>query len=164
MPQDKASMSKLSKNLPNYSIVEVDWRDAAEIARIRTQVFITEQSVTPELEWDGLDETALHLLALDHDNFDKGDHVKTPVGCARIIANGVIGRMAVLKDYRGRGIGRTLLRYAIECCHLRGWHEIKLSAQIHALEFYQREGFTICSEEYLDAGILHRDMKLSLNT
>lgn len=155
MQRDKASMNKRSKAIQSYAIEELDWRAAAEVAGIRTQVFIIEQAVTQELEWDGLDENALHLLATDLD--------KLPVGCARILSNGVISRMAVLENHRGKGIGRALLRRAIECCHQHGWHEITLSAQTHALEFYQREGFTICSEEYLDADIPHRDMKLNLN-
>jgi predicted GNAT family N-acyltransferase len=137
-----------------HLIREVDWGAQAALSSIRTQVFIIEQGVTPELEWDGLDEDALHLLAFDHE---------TPVGCARILANGIIGRMAVLESHRGKGIGLALLKQAIACCHRHGWQQIKLSAQIHALQFYQREGFKVCSEEYLDAGIPHRDMELSLS-
>jgi predicted GNAT family N-acyltransferase len=143
----------------HYLVQEVGWdhpEARAQLIDIRTQVFIIEQGVPSDLEWDGLDENALHLLAFDSR--------QNPVGCARILANSVIGRMAVLKSHRGRGVGYALLRYTIDCCHAHGLREITLSAQVHALEFYRRAGFTVCSHEYLDAGIVHRDMKLSLNT
>ena len=67
-----------------------------------------EQQVPPELEWDGLDATAMHLLAQDSE--------MNPIGCARVLSGGAIGRMAVLKDWRGQGVGQALLKAAISSC------------------------------------------------
>lgn len=139
-----------------FSIEEVDWISAqTQLRAVRQRVFIEEQRVPVELEWDGLDETAIHLLALDAE--DKA------IGCARILDNGIIGRMAVLKGWRGQGIGQALLNAAVESCRSRGWKNITLSAQTHAIPFYERAGFIVCSEEYMDAGIPHRDMQLKLS-
>lgn len=139
-----------------FSIEEVDWINAqTQLRAVRQHVFIEEQQVPVELEWDGLDETAIHLLALDAE--DKA------IGCARILDNGIIGRMAVLKGRRGQGVGQALLNAAVESCRSRGWKNITLSAQTHAIPFYERAGFIVCSEEYMDAGIPHRDMQLKLS-
>lgn len=139
-----------------FSIEEVDWISAqTQLRAVRQRVFIEEQRVPVELEWDGLDETAIHLLALDAE--DKA------IGCARILDNGIIGRMAVLKGRRGQGVGQALLNAAVESCRSRGWKNITLSAQTHAIPFYERAGFIVCSEEYMDAGIPHRDMQLKLS-
>lgn len=139
-----------------FSIEEVDWINAqTQLRAVRQHVFIEEQQVPVELEWDGLDETAIHLLALDAE--DKA------IGCARILDNGIIGRMAVLKGRRGQGVGQALLNAAVESCRSRGCKNITLSAQTHAIPFYERAGFIVCSEEYMDAGIPHRDMQLKLS-
>lgn len=149
-------MSKRNKSPAFYEIKEVSWQSAAEqLSQIRQQVFIIEQHVPKALEWDGLDDDALHLLATDGQ--------ANPIGCTRILNGGCIGRMAVLKDNRGLGIGNALLNAAIECCRQHGWLDISLSAQVHAISFYERSGFVVCSPEYLDAGISHCDMKLRLN-
>lgn len=118
-------------------------------------MFIREQAVPVTLEWDGLDEHAQHLLACD-------DH-GLAIGCARILSGGVIGRMAVLPAWRRRGVGAALLAAAVDHCREQGWSPICLSAQTHAIGFYMRAGFVVCSEPYLDAGILHRDMRLDLS-
>ena len=139
----------------DFLIQEVPWKAAeSQLREIRQQVFIAEQQVPVELEWDGLDESAIHLLAFD---------AQCPIGCARILEGGVIGRMAVLKGYRGKGLGMALLHAAIDSCRQRGWHHISLSAQTHAIPYYERAGFKVCSGEYLDAGIPHRDMQLELS-
>lgn len=148
-------MSNLNKSRESYSIKEISWKQAQTALRhIRQQVFVIEQQVPAALEWDGLDEHAIHLLAQDSEG--------NAIGCARILAGSSIGRMAVIKDWRGRGVGHALLQAALACCRARNWLQVSLSAQTHALTFYQQAGFKICSEEYLDAGIPHRDMKLEL--
>lgn len=113
-----------------------------------------EQHVSAYLEWDGLDDTAKHLFALN----DTG----VAIGCARLLADGSIGRMAVLKEWRGCGIGAMLLRAAIKLHQQQGINVIMLSAQTQAIPFYEKAGFVICSEPYLDANILHVDMRLIL--
>lgn len=140
--------------MAEVAVKEVGWREAQEIlSDIRRQVFVIEQQVPEALEWDGLDAEAIHLLAQSP--------AGTAVGCARILPPGRIGRMAVLKHSRGLGIGRALLRSAIASCRARGWQDIRLSAQAQATGFYAQAGFIVCSEDYVDAGIAHRDMKLS---
>ncbi|CAG0980451.1 amino-acid N-acetyltransferase [Methylophilaceae bacterium] len=135
-------------------IREVGWQEAGdELSAIRSTVFIIEQHVPAALEWDGLDQEARHLLAVD-----EAGHA---VGCARVLAGGAIGRMAVLRKWRRRGVGTKLLKAAVALCIARQWHEITLSAQDHAIPFYEKAGFEVCSETYLDAGIPHRDMRLT---
>ena len=124
-----------------------DWhRDNAELRRIRDSVFVAEQSVPPELEWDAEDADAVHFLA------EEGDY---PVGTARLLPDGHIGRVSVLKDWRGLKVGEALMRAAIEAAEQRGQREQKLSAQVHAAAFYERLGFHIEGDEYLEAGIPH---------
>ncbi len=124
------------------------------IRDIRQQVFIEEQNVPSELEWDETDEIADHYLAVLPDN--------TPAGVARLFSTleetGHIGRMAILPQFRGRGIGEALLRHLIAESANR-FSELRLSAQEHAIPFYQRSGFHVCSGVYDDAGIPHFDMR-----
>lgn len=134
-------------------ILELDWESASkQLIALRTEVFIVEQHVPPELEWDGLDASAVHLVAVDMSG--------RAIGCARILQAGTIGRMAVKADWRRQGIGRALLHHAIAVCTRHGWTNIALSAQTHAIPFYEKSGFIVTSEVYMDAGIPHRDMCL----
>jgi len=127
-----------------------DWRkDNADIRMIRTNVFIDEQAVPPELEWDDNDSGASHFLA-----FVDGRAVAT----ARLLPDGHIGRVAVLKSARGQKIGYTLMQAAIAEAERRGLQHQRLSAQVHATRFYERLGFIVVSGEHLDAGIPHVDM------
>lgn len=141
-------------NKPDSIAVEirvVTWRDASQsLSSIRRRVFIEEQQVPEALEWDGLDDAAVHVLAV-------AAHGQ-PVGCARLLAGGRIGRMAVLPSWRGLGVGCAMLQQLILLAGAQGNVSVTLSAQVHAIPFYQRAGFQICSETYLDAGIPHRDM------
>ncbi|WP_372866088.1 GNAT family N-acetyltransferase [Pseudomonas sp.] len=127
-----------------------DWqKDNAELRRIRETVFIAEQAVPPELEWDAEDPEASHFLAYE------GDY---PIGTARLLPDGHIGRVSVLKDWRGLKVGDALLRAVIMEAEKRGLQQQMLSAQVQATPFYERLGFAIVSGEYLDAGIPHVDM------
>jgi predicted GNAT family N-acyltransferase len=127
-----------------------DWqKDNAEIRRIRETVFVAEQSVPPELEWDADDQGAVHFLALEDD---------FPIGTARLLPDGHVGRVSVLKDWRGLKVGDALMHAVILDAEKRGLHQQKLSAQVQATAFYERLGFSIVSEEFLEAGIPHVDM------
>ncbi|MCD5984216.1 GNAT family N-acetyltransferase [Pseudomonas sp. CDFA 610] len=127
-----------------------DWqRKNADIRRIRDAVFIAEQSVPPELEWDSEDMDAVHFLA------SEGDY---PIGTARLLQDGEIGRLSVLKDWRGLKVGEALLTAAISEAEKRGLKEQKLSAQVQAIAFYERFGFTVVSDEFLEAGLPHVNM------
>lgn len=131
------------------------WQLAPQAVRdIRERVFIQEQKVPPELEWDATDAIADHYLAVDGDN--------TPVAVARLYPSVTdtarIGRMAVLPEHRGRNIGQALLRHLVR--EAAGeFDDIMLSAQERAVAFYQRSGFHVCSDPYDDAGIPHVDMR-----
>ena len=140
----------------SFSVVAVDWHSAdAALGKVRRRVFIEEQSVPEALEWDGLDENAVHVLASDDTN--------RPIGCARLLPQGKIGRMAVLPEWRGHGVGRTMLEKLLALARAQGLSEVSLSAQTHAIPFYEHAGFRVCSEVYDDAGIPHRDMVLALS-
>lgn len=134
----------------NIQIRIADWqKDNADLRRIREKVFITEQAVPPELEWDADDATAIHFLALD------GDYA---IGTARLLPDGHIGRVSVLKDWRGLKVGDALMQAVIAEAERLGLEQQKLSAQVQATAFYERLGFAIVSGEFLDAGIPHVDM------
>jgi predicted GNAT family N-acyltransferase len=127
-----------------------DWKtDNAALRRIREAVFIAEQAVPAELEWDADDASAVHFLALE------GEY---PMGTARLLPDGHIGRLAVLKDWRGLKVGDKLIRAVIAEAENRGLKQQMLSAQVHASSFYERFGFAVVSDEFLDAGIPHVDM------
>lgn len=133
---------------------QVSWQThKAELRVIRETVFMQEQSVPEALEWDGLDAEASHFLA----TIDG-----LPVGTARLLSDGHIGRMAVLADWRKQGIGSALLSHAIEAARRQGLPSVFLDAQIHALTFYELQGFIAEGEVFMDAGIPHRHMSLSL--
>ena len=134
----------------------VKWIDEYELlTMIREKVFIEEQEVTSQLEWDGMDKDAIHFLAFKD---------KKGVGCARafVIQNRMqLGRMAVLREYRGECIGSALIETAMTLAKLNQLSGIYISAQCHAIDFYKKFGFEVTSDIYLDAEIPHRDMKLN---
>ncbi|WP_116245181.1 GNAT family N-acetyltransferase [Nocardiopsis sp. FIRDI 009] len=131
----------------------VDERDRAAVFVIRGAVFVCEQRVPIEEEWDERDATADHLLALV-------DGV--PVGTVRLVDQGggvgVLGRLAVLPEGRGTGTGAALVRAVEDRARECGLTTVELHAQTHALGFYERLGYTAHGEEFLDAGIPHLHM------
>ena len=130
-----------------------DWdrlRAAAE--PIRFAVFVEEQKVPAEIELDEFDAVSLHALAFDAQG--------AAVGTGRLLPDGHIGRMAVLPSARGKGVGSALLRALMQAARQRGHREVALSAQTHAMPFYQRFGFVAEGDVYDDAGIPHRSMRL----
>jgi len=139
----------------NYSVKPVNWHTGhLQLSEIRTQVFVEEQSVPADVEWDGKDDSAFHWIAVDDSN--------TPLGTARMLADGHIGRMAVLKHARNRGVGRALLQKAIEHARTLDIYEAYLYAQTHAANFYLKEGFVIHGDEFMEANIPHLTMRLTL--
>ena len=139
----------------NLKVEIVKWIDGyAPLSMIREKVFIEEQKVMSQLEWDGKDEEAIHFLAYQDEKV---------IGCARafVFENHMqLGRMAVLKEYRNKGIGSFLIEKAITTAKLNQLSKISISAQCHAIDFYKKFGFEVTSEIYLDAGISHQDMEL----
>lgn len=141
--------------MAEFRVRLTDWEhDRARLAEVRRAVFIAEQGVPEALEWDADDAGSLHLLATDADG--------RAIGCARILPDGHIGRMAVVKSWRGRGVGRALLAAALEAARAGGHRAVRLSAQSHAAAFYAHAGFVAEGEEYLEAGIPHVAMRLDL--
>lgn len=126
------------------------------LLEIRRVVFIEGQNVPEHEERDGLDGEALHFIALDGD---------APIGTARVLVDGgtaKIGRVAVLDDHRGKGVGQNLMRGILDDLRRDGLSRAKLGAQTHAIGFYEALGFTAEGPEFLDAGIPHRMMTCDL--
>jgi predicted GNAT family N-acyltransferase len=138
-----------------FTIVETGWaHDAPRLSAVRRAVFIDEQGVPEALEWDEHDAVSTHWLATSDDG--------TPIGCARLLPDGHIGRMAVLPAWRGRGVGRALLAAVMSAAKARGHTTLRLSAQTHAAAFYAQAGFVVVGDEYEEAGIPHVAMQMSL--
>lgn len=136
-----------------FSIQLMAWSDALPLARaVREKVFIDEQNVPRELEWDEWDERSDHAVALDGGS--------NAIGTARLLPNGRVGRMAVLRNWRGQGVGAALLEALLRLAGERGMREVTLHAQTHAAGFYRRFGFNARGDEFLEAGIPHVEMSL----
>jgi predicted GNAT family N-acyltransferase len=144
--------------VPTFSVRLCDWDAArAQARRIRELVFVREQGVPLELEMDEQDPRCDHALAYSADG--------SAVGTGRLLPDGYIGRMAVLKEWRGKGVGGLLLLALVEQARSRGHATLRLNAQTHAAGFYRRFGFDIAGPEFMEAGIPHaamrRDLKIS---
>ncbi|MDP2639149.1 MAG: GNAT family N-acetyltransferase [Betaproteobacteria bacterium] len=137
------------------SIRLCNWDEARlEARRIRELVFVREQRVPLELEWDEHDPHCDHALAHAADG--------AAVGTGRLLPDGHIGRMAVLQEWRGKGVGALLLQALMEQARLRGHACVRLNAQAHAAGFYRRYGFEVSGPEFMDAGIPHVAMQRDL--
>ena len=131
-----------------FTIKLVSWSAGERLLKaIRTAVFVEEQGVPGELEWDGLDERAQHVVAVASD--------ETPIGTGRLLPDAHIGRMAVLKEWRGKGVGGALLDTLLVLANQSGFKAVQLHAQTHALGFYRKRGFTAEGAEFMEAGIPH---------
>lgn len=140
-----------------FTVRHVDWPVHSEtLLAIRFAVFVREQGVPAELEPDEHDAAALHLLADDVDG--------KPIGTARMLADGHIGRIAVLPPCRGRGVGSALLSELLRIADQRGYQRVFLHAQCSAEGFYRRLGFAPVGEVFVDAGIDHRHMEKVLTS
>jgi len=138
-----------------FSVRILSWPEAMSLARpVRERVFVEEQKVPRELEWDEWDERCDHALALDGTG--------SALGTARLLPDGRIGRMAVLREWRGRGVGAALMEAMLERARQRFMTSITLHAQTHAAGFYRRFGFSGRGGEFLEAGIPHVEMTLEL--
>lgn len=130
----------------------MDWKEArAHAAPIRFEVFVEEQGVPQEIELDEHDATSVHAVAFDGD---------AAIATGRLLLDGHIGRMAVLKRARGGGVGSAILKRLVAAAQARGDAEVVLSSQVHAMRFYSLHGFVAEGAEYMDAGIPHKDMRL----
>jgi len=142
-------------SIRQFNIREADWAiDGNVLSNIRRLVFIVEQDVPQEEEWDGKDEESWHWMATDDDD--------AAIGTARLLPDGQIGRMAVLEKFRGSGVGAALLEQAVDKARHLGFKEVFLNAQTHALAFYERADFAAVGDEFEEAGIAHQKMTRAL--
>ena len=136
------------------NILLLDWSTAQIFAKpIRYRVFVMEQAVPEEMEWDEYDQDAIHALALINDQ---------AVGTARLILNhekAKIGRMAVLEEWRSQGIGFALLNALVQEARQQQIKLIELHAQVHAEQFYAKLGFVASGEVFSEAGMDHIKMQ-----
>lgn len=152
MSKDEYSHPQQTEAAPR--VVVGRWSELGELAaRIRTEVFVREQGIAPELERDPGDADCLHCVA-----FVDGQ----PAATGRLLPDGHLGRMAVLEPYRGRGYGRLVLQALIDAARARGQHELVLHAQAAAVGFYARQGFEVEGDTFEEAGLLHLRMRKRL--
>ncbi|OHV09945.1 GNAT family N-acetyltransferase [Kushneria phosphatilytica] len=138
----------------NITIDEGNWHTlGTSCLAIRRRVFIEEQGVSESEEIDGLDPDCMHFLLYMDD---------APAGTARLLPDGHIGRVALLPEWRGYGLGLQLMQAVLATATRCGHACCELAAQTHALAFYQRLGFVAHGEEFLDAGLPHYHMRRSL--
>ncbi len=142
--------------MQRIQIREASWpADRMALETVRCEVFVKEQNVSRSLEFDGLDAGALHWLAFTPE--------EEPVGTLRLLSSGQIGRAAVLRAYRGHGVGSRLLRHAIAAAAAHGWGEVWVNAQYARRGFYAPHGFIVITDIFADAGIPHQRMLRRLN-
>lgn len=142
------------------SVRAARWQEEeGAIAQVRRRVFIQEQGVPEAMEWESEDAACQWFVAVAPEREGEGVVV---LACGRLTAEGRIGRMAVLAPWRRCGVGSALLAAILEAARARGLDHVFLSAQTHALAFYERFGFRAQGDEYLDAGIPHQTMTLDL--
>jgi len=138
-----------------FTVRLTDWaHDEPGLRVVRHAVFIVEQQVPANLEWDESDPRCIHALA--------ETHAVEPVGCGRLLPDGTIGRMAVLAEWRGLGVGDAILARLVALAREAGHAKARLNAQTHAVPFYARHGFVAVGAEYDEVGIAHRTMERAL--
>ena len=139
-------------NKKTFTIQEASWtQDMLALRKIREVVFVIEQKVPMELEWDDKDETAIHVLAVS----SSGEEI----GTGRLLPNGQVGRMAVLSNWRNSGVGSKILSQLLIIAKNKGITPLFLNAQVSAIAFYKRHGFQVIGNKFMEAGISHQRME-----
>ncbi|MFY2765089.1 GNAT family N-acetyltransferase [Arenimonas sp. MALMAid1274] len=139
----------------DFRVEPADYRaDFQQLRQVRETVFVLEQKVPIEEEWDDLDPQCRHVIARDRHN--------QPIGTGRLTPERKIGRMAVLPEWRGKGVGDALLLALMQQARELGWTELRLNAQVSAERFYARHGFAPYGERFMEAGIEHQAMQRTL--
>lgn len=138
-----------------FTVRLANWaQDAEHLKQVRHAVFVLEQGVPESLEWDCQDSLCEHWIAEHKDG--------QVLGTARLLNSGQIGRMAVLPEWRGTGIGRALLAAVIETAAQRGFAKVFLHAQLSAESFYLACGFQPEGDVFHEAGIPHRTLHMAV--
>ncbi|HEV7489448.1 MAG TPA: GNAT family N-acetyltransferase [Rhodanobacteraceae bacterium] len=139
-----------------FRVEPADWiTDLDALRTIRDQVFVVEQSVPVEDEWDAFDARSRHVIARDAED--------RPIGTGRLTPDRLIGRMGVLSEWRGRGVGEALLKALLDQARALGYPSVELHAQVHAISFYTKYGFEAYGDEFVECEIRHRMMRLDLS-
>ena len=139
-----------------YPVKHGCWDQLQQDAKlIRTQVFICEQGITEADEWDDQDVISQHFVIYDQDQ---------PIATARLLQNHSVGRVAVVKVYRGQGLGQMIMLEIISYAQKQRRSVLTLSSQVHAISFYEKLGFTVQGNPYDECGISHIEMTMNLNT
>ena len=142
-------------NVRAFQVEAIDYASGLEELRaVRETVFVQEQQVPIEEEWDALDPLCRHVIARDQN--------RLPIGTGRLTPERRIGRMAVLTEWRGQGVGEAMLAALIEQARNLGWPTVSLNAQVSAEDFYARHGFIPHGERFYEAGIEHQSMRRAL--
>lgn len=141
-----------ANQLEDYRVVLGSWAVCAEDATmVRHEVFVVEQKVPLEEEMDERDAVCIHAVVYAPDGL--------PAGTGRLLPDGHIGRMAVRKPHRGKGLGSLLLTGLVDEARRCGHLQVELAAQVHAMGFYAAHGFIAEGPVFLDAGIDHINMR-----
>lgn len=144
-------------DIAEFGIENGGWQELGKLASpVREAVFVTEQGVPPAMEYDQWDAVSQHAVALGPDG--------EAVGTGRLLPDGHIGRMAVLKTWRGRRVGTMLLLHLMEAARKAGLPTLVLNAQRSAEGFYHRFGFLAEGDTFMDAGIPHVRMRRTQTT
>lgn len=145
----------LPVEIVEYRIEAGDWATLGPAAlQVRERVFIKEQGVPPEIERDAHDATSRHVVAFGPD--------EEPIGTGRLLPDGHLGRLAVLKKWRGKGVGAALFERLLGMANTTGAQHLELHAQMHAAGFYTRYGFVTTGAEFYEAGLPHITMARSV--
>lgn len=138
-----------------FTVSLVSWHDGEPLLKsVRDAVFIREQGVPAELEWDGIDDDCRHALALSH----QGE----AIGCGRMLANGHIGRISVLLQWRKQKVGTAIMEALLDYARAHDYKQVDVDAQTYAMPFYHSFGFFEQGDVFMDAGLPHIKMYLKL--
>lgn len=139
----------------SFTVSLVTWHDGEPLLKsIREAVFIREQGIPAELEWDGHDKGCRHALAISH----QGD----AIGSGRMLADGHIGRIAVLPQWRKQKVGTAIMEALLDYARANDYQQVDVDAQTYAMPFYRKFGFAEHGETFMDAGLPHIRMRLKL--
>lgn len=142
----------MTTSVPEFHVERIDYESGlADLRAVRETVFVQEQNVPLEMEWDELDPVSHHVIARDRSG--------AAIGTARLTPERHLGRMAVLSSWRGRGVGDAMLSALVTHAAELGWSSLVLHSQTHAIPFYARHGFLPLGPRFEEAGIEHQVME-----
>lgn len=142
-------------SIVQFSVEDNSWSELQAAAKpVREAVFVREQKVPEEMEWDGYDAPSRHVIARNADGL--------PIGTGRLLPDGHIGRMSVLPDWRSHEVGSALFERLLQLAKSCRMPQIELHAQTQVAGFYARYGFVTEGPEFMEAGIPHIRMTRAL--